>query len=168
MSRVIARLGALIVLLVSASAASAQVVALGASNTAGFGVGAGNAYPAQLERILRARGVNVSVRNSGVSGNTTSDMLERLDNAVPAGTKVVLFHAGGNDFRRGVSESQRSSNIAAINKRLAARGIRVIDVSGAFLAARPGNLLSDGIHLTVEGHKKFAAGVVEQVVSALK
>ena len=54
--------------------AGAQIVALGASSTAGYGVGASAAYPAQLEAILRARGRPMSVTNAGVSGDTTGGM----------------------------------------------------------------------------------------------
>ncbi|HUN10713.1 MAG TPA: esterase, partial [Rhabdaerophilum sp.] len=72
------------------------VVALGASNTAGRGRGRFNggvdrpqAYPAQLEAMLRASGIRASVRNAGIAGDTTGGMLARLDRAVPKGTKVV-------------------------------------------------------------------------------
>ena len=153
---------------VIATPASAQVVAFGASNTAGQGVGMANAYPAQLEKLLRARGVGVSVRNAGISGNTTAQMLAQLDGATPAGTQLVLFHPGGNDARRGISGAERERNIATINQRLAARGIRVIDVSGAFQSARSGNMQADGIHLTVRGHEQFAQSLVDQVASAIK
>jgi acyl-CoA thioesterase-1 len=68
---------------------NAQIVAPGASSTAGYGVGASSAYPAQLEAILRARGRAMSVSNAGISGDTTGGMLARLSSAVPEGTKIV-------------------------------------------------------------------------------
>jgi len=67
--------------------ASAQVVCLGASNTAGKGVLPGEAYPAQLEAMLQAKGYSGRVSNQGVSGDTTGGMLARLDTAAPAGTR---------------------------------------------------------------------------------
>src|SRR6202041_1599698 len=54
-----------------AYSASAQVVALGASNTEGHGVGSSEAYPAQLERMLQAKGSSMHVSNAGVYGDTT-------------------------------------------------------------------------------------------------
>src|SRR3712207_3463798 len=74
------------------------IVALGASNTEGMGRGRTNlgvpreqAYPAQLERLLRARGVNAPVINAGIAGDTTAGMLARLDAAVPSGTRVLIL-----------------------------------------------------------------------------
>ena len=58
-----------------ASNAAAQGVAIGDSATEGTGVGAGEAYPAQLESLLRAKGYHVSVRNAGVIGDTTAMIL---------------------------------------------------------------------------------------------
>ena len=69
--------------------ADAQVVCLGASNTAGKGVSQQEAYPAQLEIMLRARHYAGGVANAGVRGDTTWGMLNRLENAVLVGTRVV-------------------------------------------------------------------------------
>ena len=65
-----------------ASAATAQIVAFGASNTAGYGVGSDQAWPARLEAMLRAKGYQVTVANAGISGDTTMGMLRRLDAAL--------------------------------------------------------------------------------------
>ena len=52
---------------VAANAAHIDIVALGASNTAGKGVGSNNAFPALLEAMLRAKGYDVTVANAGIS-----------------------------------------------------------------------------------------------------
>src|SRR6516162_5788035 len=91
---------ALTMLLQAGMAHAVTVVALGASNTAGKGVSADQAYPAQLEAMLRARGLDVNVINAGISGDTTGGMVARLDSAVPKGTKVVILQPGGNDLRK--------------------------------------------------------------------
>src|SRR6202161_4987944 len=70
------------------SAAAAQIVAFGASNTAGYGVGSDQAWPARLEAMLRASGYQASVANAGISGDTTVGMLERLVGAGPAGSRL--------------------------------------------------------------------------------
>jgi hypothetical protein len=78
-------------LTLSFAPAAAQVVALGASNTEGRGVAGSAAWPAQLERMLRAKGYNVQVKNAGVSGDDTRRMLGRLNSTVPEGTRVVIL-----------------------------------------------------------------------------
>ena len=85
-----------------ATAANAQVeiMALGASNTYGKTVGRGEAYPAQLQTMLRSRGISASVSNAGINGDTTGGMLARLSQAVPAGTQLVILQPGGNDRRK--------------------------------------------------------------------
>ena len=74
-----------------------KIVALGGSNTYGKGVSRDEAYPAQLERMLRAAGYDVVVKNEGTNGQTTLDELGKLDSAVPDGVKIVIFQPGGND-----------------------------------------------------------------------
>ena len=116
----------------AAPARAQTIVALGASNTEGMGRGRTNmgvpreqAYPAQLERLLRARGINARVINAGIAGDTTGGMLARHDSAVPSGTSVLNLQPGGNDARRGVGANEQA-NIAAIRRRMQVRGIAVI------------------------------------------
>src|SRR5256885_2921890 len=90
-------------------AGHAQVVALGASNTAGKGLAPQSAYPAQLEALLRAKGYNGRVLNAGINGDTTAGMLARLDTAVPGGTRLVILQPGGNDRRQGGSQAERDN-----------------------------------------------------------
>lgn len=118
-----------VVLAAFASAARAEpvtIVAFGDSNTAGFRLFEKNAYPAQLEHALRAKGHDVRVLNSGVSGNTSSMGLARLDQAVPPGTKIAIVYFGRNDVRWGVEPAKFRANIEAIVKRLRARDIQVL------------------------------------------
>jgi acyl-CoA thioesterase I len=148
----------------AAYSASAQVVALGASNTEGHGVGSSEAYPAQLERMLRAKGSSTQVSNAGVFGDTTSGMLSRLSSSVPQGTKIVILQFGGNDFRRGISPAARQANIASIQQQLRARGIRTIQADGFVKAAlRSGLAQSDRIHLSAAGHQRVASQLMGSV-----
>ena len=142
----------------AAYSASAQVVALGASNTEGHGVGSSEAFPAQLERILQAKGSHMQVRNAGVFGDTTGGMLSRLSSSVPEGTKIVILQFGGNDFRQNVTPAQRQANIASIQQQLHARGIKIIQADGFVSAAlKSGMAQSDRIHLTAAGHQRVAS-----------
>jgi len=148
-------------LLCAATAANGQVVALGASNTAGKGVSSQDAYPAQLEAMLREKGFAVTVANAGVSGDTTAGMLTRLDSAVPQGTRVVILQPGGND--RGVA-----SSVPQILARVHAKGIKVVMVENSMIAAIPAPMHQpDRIHLTAEGYHLLAVRLLPRVASAL-
>lgn len=145
----------------------ALIVAFGASNTAGYGVGVESAYPAVIERLLQARGLSVRVVNAGISGHTTGQMLARLETSVPEGTRVVLLQPGSNDKRKGFSDAERERNIEMIQEKLIARGVRVIRVAAAFERARPGNVQADSTHFTTAGHEIVARHLVDQVAAAL-
>lgn len=152
-------LGAFGLLFVSAAQA-ATIVALGASNTYGKGVSRGQAYPAQLEALLRARGLNARVINAGINGDTTGGMLARLNGAVPKGTSVVILQPGGND-RRKMAPDQTSE----IETRLAAIGVKVILLPNGMLHGLPHQ--PDGQHLTPEGYHMLAEQLVGEVAGAL-
>ena len=110
------------------TAAPVHIVALGASNSAGKGVGMRAAWPAQLEAMLRARGYDVRVDNAGVSGDDTSRMLGRIQRAVPEGTRIVILDkAASNDRLRGIDTD---SNIARMQAYLRGRHIVGIVISG--------------------------------------
>src|SRR5882762_3772635 len=131
--------------------ASAQVVALGASNTQGKGVSSAESYPAQLQAMLQARGSGLRVTNAGISGDTTDGMLARLSSAVPEGTKIVILQFGGNDFRRNTSPETRQANIASIQQQLRKRGIRLVQADGLVRSVQVAGLVQpDRIHLTAE------------------
>lgn len=151
------------------------VVALGASNTEGRGRGRFNggvnrpqAYPAQLEAMLRAAGIRASVRNAGIAGDTTGGMLARLDRAVPKGTKVVILQPGGNDARRGIDEGTASANVSEIQRRLEARGITVILLESLGRIGGRENRDPDGQHFNAAGHRAFAEWLLPKVQAALR
>jgi acyl-CoA thioesterase-1 len=161
-------LGGLAVVLIAcsfAAKADTKIVAIGASNTAGFGTGFGQSYPAQLEAMLKARGYKVQIINAGIPGDTTRGMLARLDASVPADARIVILQPGGNDFRFGYSKEERANNIRAIVARLQKRGIRVI-VAGNLQGLLAKNS-ADGIHFSGEAHALIAKRLYPQVAGAL-
>jgi acyl-CoA thioesterase-1 len=160
-----AALVAFFVAIDQAGAAAIKIVALGASNTAGKGVGVGAAWPAQLENMLRAKGYDITVTNAGISGDDTSGMVRRLGSAVPDGTQlVVLDKAASNDRMRGVDTE---SNVRAITGQLKVRGIKIIVIPGLHGWANH-RLQPDGIHVTAEGHAAIAAHLLPLVVAAIR
>lgn len=159
--------GALLAAAVAATA-NAQVVASGASNTAGKGVPPQYAFPAQLEGMLRAKGYTGQVVNAGISGDTTAGMLARVDTAAPAGTRVVILQPGGNDRRRGGSEAQRDANVQQIVTRLGSRGVQVVMVENQMLHALPEQYRQpDGQHFTPQGYQLLASWRLPNVAQAL-
>jgi acyl-CoA thioesterase-1 len=150
-----------------ALAQSTTIVALGASNTRGQGVSPSQAYPAQLQALLKSRGISARVINAGVNGDTTGGMLARLDRAVPAGARVVILQPGGNDARKGQA-GKTAGNIAQIRSRLAARGVNLVMMDNSYLQAVPASeRQSDRIHLTPAGYARLAAAILPHVVAAL-
>jgi acyl-CoA thioesterase-1 len=146
-----------------------EIVALGASNTYGRGVGKhsggvdeSRAFPAQLQALLAEQSCNATVANEGIPGDTTEGMFGRLKSALQADTKVLILQPGGNDARRGISG--RDDNINRIKATAQAKGIEVIilddlnSIAGAFPAG-------DGEHYTVEGHIAIAKYLLPKVLS---
>jgi acyl-CoA thioesterase I len=163
---VLALLAAAVMAIGSGFAAQAQIVAFGASNIAGRGVNSSEAFPAQLERLLAAKGYNVHVANAGISGDTNAGMLARLDQAVPEGTKIVLLGAiGGTYNARRLGQGEQKAEFASIVARLRSRGIKIIPVTPSGVG--PKDLQADGIHLNAEGHARLAARLLPSVVAAL-
>lgn len=103
-----------------------QIVVLGDSLSAGYLLSQEAAFPAVLEKELRAAGVAVDVANAGVSGDTSRGGLERLDWAVPDGTQAVILELGANDMLRGTDPAQTRDALAKIIERLQTRGIKVM------------------------------------------
>jgi acyl-CoA thioesterase-1 len=153
-------------LLVSSLPASAQVrvAVIGDSNVYGKGVSASENYPSQLEAALNARGLNVSVSNGGVNGDTSAGLAARLDSAVPAGTQVAVIWIGINDVRRGVSRAEVLSNVAGIMSRLRAR-----DIDSYFIKPPVYNVADHkDPALTIQGDGHFnAAGYRRMVAKTL-
>ena len=168
-----------------ARAQPVSIVALGDSNTAGFGVAGGNAFPAQLEAMLRTRGRDVQVSNAGISGDTTRGMLARVDSAVPQGTGIAIVQGGYNDLRRGSSQAEIMANVDAILARLRARQVRAVlcgfyDEPWEAIARRHGAAFVpasacydanhrgfDGLHMNAEGHRVVASRLLPVVESLL-
>jgi acyl-CoA thioesterase I len=144
--------------------ASAQVVALGASNTQGKGVSSSESYPSQLQAMLQARGSALRVTNAGISGDTTGGMLARLSGDVPEGTKIVIVQFGGNDFRRNTDPAMRQANIKSIQQQLRKRGIKIVQADGLVRSAQAAGLVQpDHIHLTPEGYRRVAAQLLPSI-----
>ena len=143
------------------------IVALGASNTEGWGLAPEHAYPVRLQALLKAKGIDAAVTNAGIAGETTGGMLARLDSAVPAGTLLVVLQPGTNDERMGLG-AERAGNIEKMRSRLAARNTKLIVIDNSVLDALPRQeLRDDGVHFTPAGYALLAERILPEVLSAL-
>ncbi len=108
------------------AAATYRIVAFGDSLTAGYELAPGDSFPEQLEARLREAGQDVCVVNAGVSGDTTSGGLARLDWSVGEDAALVIVELGANDALRGVDPQIVRANISALIAQLQARGIEIV------------------------------------------
>jgi acyl-CoA thioesterase I len=103
-----------------------RLVVLGDSLTAGLGLPIGQAFPAKLAQALTAKGLNVDVVNAGVSGDTSTAGLVRLDWSVPEGVDAVIVELGANDALRGIDPKITRGALDSILQRLQERGIATL------------------------------------------
>ena len=127
-----ATVGAMLAAPLALSAAETQAAArtplvtlLGDSISSGYGLPASEALPVQLQRELRARGVNATVRGAAVAGSTTAGGLRRVDQ-VRADTDVCVVALGGNDLLSFLPPAQTRANLEQIVRRLKGRGVEVV------------------------------------------
>lgn len=152
-----------------------QIVAFGGSNTFGKNLSRSEAYPAQLEAMLKAAGYDVVIKNEGTNGQTTSEELSKLNAAIPNGTRIVIFQPGGNDAtnqKKAAQFNDSKGNIEAIVQTLLDRKILVllsgnaaqreyvkgfkIRTIGPIYRMAPDDSQGDGEHLTANGYKIVA------------
>ena len=101
-----------------------KIVAFGDSLTAGYGLPASDTFPAKLAHALKAKGIKVEIINAGVSGDTASGGLARLDWSVPKDADAVIIELGANDALRGVDPAVTRKALQAILQRLKSHASR--------------------------------------------
>lgn len=161
-------LAVLLLFLALPGIARAQVVVFGESHFECHGVARSAAFSAQLQAMLGAKGLELTARNAGVSGDASAAMLARRNSAIPAGAKVVILDAGGeslNNRLRGVSETRGRADAATMTSRLQARGVIVIPESSLVIPMNPRQ--SDSVRSTAVGHRVVAERLVDPLMRAL-
>jgi acyl-CoA thioesterase-1 len=133
-----------------AGATEPRVVILGDSLTAGLGLPMAQAFPSQLQRRLADEGLNFTIVNAGVSGDTSAGGLSRLDWALDGDVRVLIVALGGNDGLRGLPIAQLTHNLSEIIERAQGRGVSVI-LAG--MEAPP----NYGVKYTLDFHKLYPA-----------
>ena len=102
------------------------VVAFGDSLTAGYGLAQEDVFPVRLEQALRAQGIAAQVVNAGLSGDTTTGGLARIEWSLSNNPDLVIVQLGGNDALRGTEPAVTRSNLDALLGKITARGIPVV------------------------------------------
>jgi len=105
---------------------SGVIVAVGNSLTEGYGVDEENAYPALLEKKLKASGHDFSVINAGISGETSSGALSRIQWIMTLNPDIVILETGANDGLRGIDPDLTRKNLLEIVRRLENEGVVVV------------------------------------------
>jgi acyl-CoA thioesterase-1 len=126
MRRVFTALALLLAASSTASARPVRIVAFGDSMTAGWLVPRAQAYPAQLQALLRKKGYDVVVTNAGINGGTTRDALLHFDEAIAPGTDIAIVEFGTNDLRQRASMNTVGSRLTEIIRALRERKIEVL------------------------------------------
>lgn len=105
---------------------STHIVALGDSLTAGYMLPPGAGFPEQLGKALTAKGYTVSITNAGVSGDTSTGGLARLDWAMSDETDILILELGSNDALRGIEPAVTRANLDEIVTRAKAKDVKVL------------------------------------------
>lgn len=103
-----------------------MIVAFGDSLTAGLGLAQNEAFPAQLEAALKARGSEATVLNAGVSGDTAAAGLARLDWTLPDDASAIIIELGGNDALQGIPPEGTKAALEKIIEKVQARGLPIL------------------------------------------
>jgi acyl-CoA thioesterase-1 len=102
------------------------VVSFGDSLSAGFGADPGKSYPDFLQKEIDARGYPYHVVNAGVSGDTTTDGLERASTVAALKPAIVIVEFGGNDGLRGLPVGTTRANLDQIIVAMQKAGAKVV------------------------------------------
>jgi lysophospholipase L1-like esterase len=185
MNRLLVAFALLIAASGAASARPLTIVAFGYSATYGWLVARKDAYPAQLQAVLRKKGYDVTVENAGVPGDTTAGALHRFDSAIGPDTDIAIVEFGTNDLRRHLPQRRMRANLAEIVRTLRKRHIEVLlvglgslDLSSVAKAAgvlyaqwklpRGKYRARDHAHFNAQGYRIVIARMLPQLETLMK
>ncbi len=109
-----------------ADCAPVKILALGTSLTQGYGLPPGTEFTTVLQEKLKSAGVDATIINAGVSGDTSADGLSRLNWSLADNPNAAIIELGSNDALRGLAPAQTEKNLAAILSRLKAAHVPVL------------------------------------------
>lgn len=123
--RVISMIGLLLVLLnyqgIQAQQSPEKILFFGDSITAGYGLNPDRAFPALIQQQIDSLGLNYTVVNAGLSGETSAGGLRRVDWVLQQGVDIFVLELGGNDGLRGLNLQQTKANLQGIIDKVKAK-----------------------------------------------
>ena len=125
-----------------------NIVFLGASITAGFGLSDGEGYVDRITEKLVTAGYPYTTINQGISGNRTDQGLARIDEVLEAEPEIVVLALGGNDFLQGKPLTEVQGNLESIVSVIQSEDVDVLLVG---VTAPP----TRGLGYTLESRKMF-------------
>ena len=118
--------GALACQAASAPVMPTMIVAFGDSLSAGYGADPGKSYPDYLQKLIDQSGKNFRIYNAGVSGDTTTDGLQRLPGILAMKPKIVILELGGNDGLRGIPPAVTKANMEEMIQPLQGERVKIV------------------------------------------
>jgi acyl-CoA thioesterase I len=132
------------------------IVAFGDSLSAGYGAEPGKSFPDFLQKDLDAAGLRWRVLNAGVSGNTTTDGLDRISEVLASKPRVTILEFGGNDGLRGLPLDTTRSNLAQMIQTLEAARSKVLIAGMTLPPNYGGDYITQFGQIYVDLAKKFS------------
>jgi acyl-CoA thioesterase I len=121
---------AVVISLVSLSAAAKSIVVLGDSISAAYGIDVGQGWVALVQGKLQEQHKDYTVNNESISGDTSAGGLARIDGVLSRHKpSVVIIELGANDGLRGLSPAVLKTNLAEIARRAKESGAKVLLLS---------------------------------------
>ena len=114
-----------------------RIVAFGDSLTIGYNLPIADSYPSQLQNKIIAEGYNYKVINLGISGDTTTGGLARLQDVLSYSPDIVLLELGANDFLSSQSPETAEKNLDTIIKVFDDKNIKVILLNASLSTLLP-------------------------------
>ena len=143
------------------------IVIFGDSLSAGYGLESGQSYPDYLQKMIDAKGYQFQVVNQGLSGDTTTGGVSRLDECLLQKPKIVVLELGGNDGLRGIAPAITRSNLASMMERIQATGARVL-LAGMTLPRNYGmEYIQEFDRIFPELAKKYQTGLIPFLLEGL-
>lgn len=102
------------------------IVFLGDSLTEGYQVAKEDNYPSRVEKLLSDTGISFRAVNGGLSGDTSSGGLDRLEWFLNLNPECLFVALGANDGLRGLALEETYNNLAKIIETAQARGVDVL------------------------------------------
>lgn len=137
-----------------------NIICFGDSITFGYGANAGEDFPTQLRKLM-----NAPVINAGLSGDTSTEALARLDHDVlEKNPRLVLIEFGGNDFIKNVPMQETIKNTEEMIDKIQAKGamVALVDISaGMFMRAYRGVFAK----IAVKKNAIFIPSVLDKIIT---